>query len=109
MRESRPQKSIQPGPSQCAANGDDYYGNTIAYQREQRTRTSSREPGLFGDLNVMRSSPVRSKEATKPGTRHEKKILLDYGEPGSYPVHDPPKSSYRMADYSSTIQQTRFK
>jgi hypothetical protein len=52
---------------------------------------------------------VRSKEATKPGTRHEKKILLYYGEPGSYPVHDPPKSSYRMADYSSTIQQTRFK
>src|ERR1017187_8389313 len=43
MREPRPQQSVQPRPNQRAANGHDHHGDAIADQREEWSRTSTRE------------------------------------------------------------------
>src|SRR5579864_2520221 len=40
------------------------------------------EPGLFGNRDVVGSSPLRSQDATDPDARHEKKIP----KAGSLPV-----------------------
>src|SRR5437870_11352242 len=46
------------------------------------TESRQREPGLFGDLDVVRSSPLRNQEAAHPGSRHENQIP----KAGSLPV-----------------------
>ena len=43
MRESGPQQPVHPSPNQRTANSDDHHSDAIAYQREEWSRTSTRE------------------------------------------------------------------
>lgn len=68
MRDFRSQRTVQPGSSQGADDRDDHHGDATAYEREERSRTSSGERSM-SPSDVMGSFSRVFKPAMKSVTR----------------------------------------